>query len=75
VILRWIERNGATMNWAMLTSKTAGLIRRFASNNGGATAIEYSLIAAGIAGAIIAIVMTLGTEVKTKLWDKIADVL
>jgi pilus assembly protein Flp/PilA len=30
----------------------------------GATAIEYALIASGIAGAIIAVVLTLGTSVQ-----------
>jgi pilus assembly protein Flp/PilA len=37
------------------------LISRFLSNESGATAIEYGLIAAGIAVAIIAAVNTLGT--------------
>jgi pilus assembly protein Flp/PilA len=37
-------------------------IRRFLSDAGGATAIEYGLIAAGIAVAIIAAVMGLGTQ-------------
>ena len=52
----------------------AGLVRRFLSDQGGATAVEYTLVAAGVAGAIIAVVMTLGTDVKTKLWDKIAGI-
>ena len=37
-------------------------IRRFLSDEAGATAIEYGLIAAGIALAIIAIVNGLGTN-------------
>ena len=36
---------------------------RFITHEGGATAIEYSLIAAGIAMAIIAAVQALGTAV------------
>lgn len=37
-------------------------IRRFLRDESGATAIEYGLIAAGIAVAIIAIVNTLGSQ-------------
>lgn len=48
--------------------------RRFIADESGASAIEYSLIAAGIAGAVIATVATLGSKVKTNLWDKIAGV-
>ena len=52
-------------------------IRKFVSDEAGATAIEYGLIAAGIAVAIIAAVFALGDEletffggVKTKLNEK-----
>jgi pilus assembly protein Flp/PilA len=38
-------------------------LRDFVRDDGGATAIEYALIASGIAGAIIAVVMVLGTSV------------
>ncbi len=38
------------------------LLWRFAANERGATAIEYGLIAAGIAAAIIATVAGLGTN-------------
>ncbi len=41
------------------------LVKRFAKDESGATAIEYGLIAAGIALAIITIVNTLGTSVKS----------
>jgi pilus assembly protein Flp/PilA len=44
-----------------LTMRSA---RDFLSDDGGATAIEYALIASGIAGAIIAVVLTLGTSVQ-----------
>lgn len=40
--------------------------RDFVRNDSGATAIEYALIAAGIAAAIIAVVMGLGTALQTK---------
>jgi pilus assembly protein Flp/PilA len=41
------------------------LIRRFLNDDSGATAIEYGLIAAGIAVAIITAVNTLGTNLNT----------
>lgn len=41
----------------------------FLKNESGATAIEYGLIAAGIAVAIIVIVQTLGTTLNTKFTD------
>ena len=42
------------------------IFRRFLSDESGATAIEYGLIAAGIALAIIATVNGLGTKLNTK---------
>jgi pilus assembly protein Flp/PilA len=41
-------------------------IRRFLTDESGATAIEYGLIAAGISLAIIAIVNGLGAKLNTK---------
>ncbi len=38
------------------------LIKRFAKDESGATAIEYGLIAAGISVAIIAVVQGIGTN-------------
>ena len=40
-------------------------LRDFLNDDSGATAIEYALIAAGIAAAIIAVVVTLGTSVES----------
>jgi pilus assembly protein Flp/PilA len=40
------------------------LVRRFANDESGATAIEYGLIAAGISVAIITVVNTLGSQLK-----------
>ena len=42
-------------------------IRRFLADETAATAIEYGLIAAGIAVAIIAAVQAVGTALNTKL--------
>ena len=41
------------------------LMTRFAKDESGATAIEYGLIAAGISVAIITVVNTLGTQIKS----------
>jgi pilus assembly protein Flp/PilA len=41
------------------------LVRHFLNDTRGATAIEYGLIAAGIAVAIIAVINTLGTNLNT----------
>ena len=41
------------------------LLVRFVKDQSGATAIEYGLIAAGIAVAIIAVVNGLGTQLNT----------
>jgi pilus assembly protein Flp/PilA len=41
------------------------LVRRFVTDERGATAIEYGLIAVGISVAIIAVVNTLGTSLNT----------
>jgi pilus assembly protein Flp/PilA len=42
------------------------LFSKFLSDESGATAIEYGLIAAGISLAVITIVNTLGTTLNTK---------
>lgn len=41
------------------------LVSRFVKDESGATAIEYGLIAAGISVAIIAVVNSLGSTLKT----------
>ena len=51
------------------------LVRRFRADQSGATAIEYGLIAAGISVAIITTVYSLGSQVKTALWDKIGSAM
>ena len=42
------------------------IVREFIADESGATAIEYGLIAAGIALAIISAVQGVGTALKTK---------
>jgi pilus assembly protein Flp/PilA len=48
-----------------------GLIR-FGLDESGATAIEYAMIAAGISVAIVGAVSSLGSQVKTTFYDKLA---
>jgi pilus assembly protein Flp/PilA len=50
------------------------LIARFLTNESGATAIEYGLIAAGISVAIIVVVFSLGTQL-TNTFQTISDKL
>jgi pilus assembly protein Flp/PilA len=47
-------------------------VRRFLPAQNGATAIEYALIASGIASAIVAAVTTLGGNVNT-MWTSVAN--
>ena len=49
-------------------------VRRFLRSQDGATAIEYALIAAGIAGAIMAAVTTLGGNVN-QMWTNVKNAL
>jgi len=49
-------------------------VRRFLSAQEGATAIEYALIASGIAGAIIVAIATLGGSVNT-MWTSVSNAL
>jgi pilus assembly protein Flp/PilA len=48
------------------------LLERFAKNESGATAIEYALIAAGIAVVIITVVGTIGSNFKAT-FTSVAD--
>ncbi|MBO87901.1 MAG: Flp family type IVb pilin [Rickettsiales bacterium] len=57
----------------MLTKFTAG-VRKFIKNTSGATAIEYGLIAAGIAIAIVAVVGLLGDQL-SGLFTQVANAL
>ena len=57
-----------------LHSAATRVARAFAENERGATAIEYALVAAGIATAIISTVMALGTTVQS-LYAQVAGML
>lgn len=49
--------------------KLIALVQAYNTNEDGATAIEYGLIAAGVALAVAAIIFTLGGNVKTTFTD------
>lgn len=52
--------------FSRLTSDITGLTRRFVSDESGATAIEYAMIATGIGVAVLAAVTALGTATDAK---------
>ena len=58
----------------MRRTTSADQIRHFLCAEDGATAIEYALIAAGIAGAIIAVVTSLGGSVNV-MWTSVKNAL
>src|ERR1700730_10100409 len=70
---REVQLTGAMNSTSQTQAQTTGgeehimtnLVRRFANDESGATAIEYGLIAAGISVAIITVVNTLGSQLKT----------
>jgi pilus assembly protein Flp/PilA len=49
-------------------------VQRFLRDDGGATAIEYAIIASGIAVAIAATIVNLGSNVKG-LYDSVATAM
>jgi pilus assembly protein Flp/PilA len=53
-------------------NSTISRLARFCTDESGATAIEYAMIAAGVGGFIAATVLGLGEQLKTTFYDKIA---
>jgi pilus assembly protein Flp/PilA len=58
-----------------LTSPIIASVARFMRDERGATAIEYALVASGIAVAIASTVVTLGSAVKNNLYGNVATAL
>jgi pilus assembly protein Flp/PilA len=48
-------------------------LRRFGRDEGGATSIEYAVIASCISIAVLGAVTTLGSNVKTTFYNKLAS--
>ncbi|WP_439574019.1 Flp family type IVb pilin [Phreatobacter sp.] len=49
------------------------MISRFAGETNGATAIEYSMVAAGIAGVVVAAVYALGSAIDTNFYGALVS--
>ena len=58
-----------------LSSPIITSVARFVRDERGATAIEYALVASGIAVAIATTVVTLGSAVKNNLYGNVAQAL
>jgi pilus assembly protein Flp/PilA len=58
---------------SIFLSDTRRAAQRFVADDRGATAIEYALIASGIAAAIVSIVFGLGGTVLTGYYTKISN--
>ena len=58
----------------MTVKRSDTMIRRFLTDESGATAIEYALIAAGISVAIIASLTNIGSSVKA-MWTTVSNAL
>jgi pilus assembly protein Flp/PilA len=48
-------------------------LREFLSDDSGTTAIEYALIASGVSIAIVTVISTLGSQIQTVFYDKLAN--
>jgi Flp pilus assembly pilin Flp len=58
---------------ALIFSTAANRFGRLLRDERGASAIEYGMIAAGVGVAIAATVFSLGTSVKTNLYQRVLD--
>jgi pilus assembly protein Flp/PilA len=56
-------------------SGTGRQIVRFGADETGATAIEYGMIAAGVGACVAGAVMSLGSNLKTTFYDKLAALM
>lgn len=56
---------------AISLQRLKGLVRRFGAAESGATAIEYSIMAAGIAGVVVLTVYALGSSLNTNVYGKV----
>jgi pilus assembly protein Flp/PilA len=59
------------MAMCQVRARLIARLRGFLGNVRGATAIEYALMASGISLAIISTIWSLGSSVKTNLYDKL----
>ena len=57
-----------------IRSVTGRKLAHFCADESGATAIEYAMIAAGVGAALAATITTMGSSVKTTLYDKLQSI-
>jgi pilus assembly protein Flp/PilA len=57
----------------MLLLSAGRQIQRYCSDENGATAIEYAMIAAGVGTFVAAAIMGLGSKLKETFYDKLAS--
>jgi pilus assembly protein Flp/PilA len=69
------ELSDAARGFAAYTDAARSALKRFVSDISGATAIEYAMVASGIAVAVVAAVNLLGQNVKTTFFDKVVTAL
>ncbi len=50
-----------------------GLLRRFIRCESGATAIEYALVVSGVAVAVSAIILTIGSQVRDDFFVEVSN--
>ena len=56
-------------------SRTTKLLRQFILDHRAATAVEYSLVAAGVALAVAATVMSVGSTLKSTFYDRLLGLM
>ena len=69
------ELSDAARRLAAYTDAARSNLRCFLSDISGATAIEYAMVAGGIAVVVVAAVNLLGQNVKTTFFDKVVAAL
>jgi pilus assembly protein Flp/PilA len=63
------------MKLRTLCGHARGEFGRFVTDESGATAIEYAMIAVGVAVAVVGAVNSLGSQIKTTFYDKLASIM
>jgi Flp pilus assembly pilin Flp len=63
------------MTFHSLCSRTAQHLAKFRAEDRGAVAIEYALVASGVALAVSGVILNLGSSVKTNLFEKLANLM
>jgi pilus assembly protein Flp/PilA len=69
------ELSNAASRFAAYTDVARFTLKRFLSDMSGATAIEYAMMAGGIAVVVVAAVNLLGQNVKATFFDKVVAAL